>query len=94
MLLLNKSVVYTLVMSGIIRASAKKQEAKEVSKEYADYIDIFSIEEAGRLSEYKNNDHIINLIKEGDPSHRPLYNLLGSELKVLCEYLNNVLAKG
>ena len=94
LLLFNKSAVYALVVSGITGASAKEQEAKEVPKEYADYADVFSVEEAGHLPEHKNNNHIINLIEGGDPPHRPLYNLSGPELKVLREYLDNALAKG
>ena len=91
--LLNKSVIYALVVFGITGALTKKQEAKEVPKEYADYINIFSVKEAGRLSEHKNNNHVIDLIEEGDPPYGPLYNLLGPELKVLCEYLNDALTK-
>ena len=91
--LLNKSAVYALMVSGITGALAEEQEAKEVPKEYADYTDIFSIKEAGRLPEHKNNNHAINLIEGGDPPHRSLYNLLRPELKVLREYLDNTLAK-
>ena len=92
--LLNESVVFALVMSGIAGTLTKAPQAKEVPKEYTDYINVFSIEETGCLSEHKNNNHIIDLIEKGDPSYRPLYNLLRPKLKVLCKYFNNALTKG
>ena len=94
LLLLNESAVYALVVSGITGALTKEQEAKEVPKEYTDYTDVFSVEEAGCLPEHKNNDYIIDLIEGGDSPYRLLYNLSGSELKVLREYLDNALTKG
>ena len=50
--------------------------------EIADYTDVFFKKNAGKLSEYKGSDYIINL-NEQDSSFEFLYNLSSSELKTL-----------
>ena len=92
--LLNKSAIYALVVSRIAGASMEVPPAKAIPKEYANYTDIFSVKEAGCLPEHKNNNYVINLIEGGDLPYDPLYNLSGPKLKMLWEYLDNVLVKG
>ena len=50
--------------------------------EIADYTDVFFKENAGKLSEYEEDNHIIEL-NEQDSPFESLYNLSSSELKTL-----------
>ena len=48
----------------------------------ADYTDVFFKENAGKLSEYEKDNHVIEL-NEQDSSFKPLYNLSSLKLKTL-----------
>ena len=63
----------------------------ELPLKYTDYTDIFSEEEANRLSDENARQHSINLIDRQEPLYRPIYNLSEKELKVLQEYLETSL---
>ena len=63
-----------------------------ISHEIVDYIDVFFKENAEKLSEHKESDHIIEL-NEQDSPFEPLYNLSNSELKTLWKYLDDALTK-
>ena len=56
--------------------------ASIIPYEIADYTDVFFKENAGKLSEHGEGDHVIDL-DEQDSSFEPLYNLSSSELKTL-----------
>ena len=60
--------------------------------EIVNYTDVFFKKNAGKLSEYKEGDHVIKL-NEQDSSFESLYNLSSSELKTLQEYFNDTLTK-
>ena len=92
----DEPTVYALVLYRLINLSVQIGSIStpaSLPSEYNNYVNVFSIEEAGRLPQYKASDHIIEL-EGGELLYGPLYNLLGSELKVLREYLNNILVKG
>ena len=61
--------------------------------EVVDYTDVFSKENAEKLSEHEGGDHVIELNKQDSP-FEPLYNLLSLKLKTLWKYIDNALAKG
>jgi len=67
--------------------------APSIPQAYVDYADVFLKSEAECLSAHKKHDHVIDN-NEKNPSHSPLYNLLGKELQVLQSYLNDALVKG
>jgi hypothetical protein len=60
-------------------------------EEFKDFKDVFNIIKMGILSDHNRFEHIIKTT--GDPSFRPLYNLLRNELEVLKNYLKSALAK-
>ncbi len=88
--------VYALIVSGVdeldVRTAAASV-AQPLPTCYADYADVFSTEEAGRLPQYKAGDHAIDL-EGGEPPYGPLYNLSATELQTLRTYLDDALAKG
>ena len=60
---------------------------KVVLKEYHEFINLFSEEEAKELPPYRIYDHKIPLIKGKQPPFGPLYGMSYKELQVLWEYL-------
>ena len=64
-----------------------------LSKKYAEYENVFSVENADILFSHKVTDHIIDL-NEREPLYDSLYNLFNTELEVLRTYLNDALVKG
>jgi len=56
-----------------------------------EYEDVFLIESADKLSLHEDHDHAIEITAES--SYESLYNLLNTELMILRQYLNTVLAK-
>ena len=77
-ILRNKPVVYALILSN------KNEDitAPMIPCEVANYTDVFSKENAGKLPEHGEGDHVIEL-NEQDPPFGPLYNLSSLELKTL-----------
>ena len=61
---------------------------------YKEYRNIFSVEEAGILTNNSNVDHVIKIKLGKTLPHLPIYNLLANELKILKEYINTSLKKG
>jgi len=59
--------------------------------ELKEYKDVFSTESADKLSLHEDHDHAIKITAES--SYESLYNLLNTELVILRQYLNDVLAK-
>ena len=64
----------------------------EVFQKIADYVNVFSKKNAEKLSEYEEDDHVINL-EEQNSSFRSLYNLSDLKLKTFKEYLDDILMK-
>ena len=67
--------------------------APSLSKKYAEYENVFSVENADILLSHKVTDYTIDLNKR-EPLYDSLYNLFNTELEVLRTYLNNALVKG
>ena len=87
-ILRNKPVIYALILSN----KNEDVTASMISCKVIDYIDVFFKENAEKLSEHREGDHVIKL-NEQNPPFGSLYNLLNSELKTLQEYLNDALTK-
>src|SRR4051812_47989376 len=62
--------------------------------EYKDYADIFSQEKIQKLPEHSEYDHKIELMPGTTPPFGPIYPLSESELKLLREYLDEMLQSG
>jgi len=59
--------------------------------EFKKYENVFLIKSANKLSLHENHDHAIKITAES--LYKSLYNLLNTELIILRQYLNDVLAK-
>ena len=67
----------------------------EVSAEYSDYSNVFSAENAAKLSENTGiNGHAIELEESKQPPFRPIYSLGQVELETLKIYIKTNLANG
>ena len=67
--------------------------ALSLLKKYAEYENVFSVENADILLSHKVTDYTIDLNKR-EPLYDSLYNLFNTELEVLRTYLNDALVKG
>src|SRR5882724_11448121 len=67
---------------------------KVVPEEYLDFFDVFSQEEAKNMPPHCEFDHEIHLESDQMPPHSHIYLLSGTELSLLCEFLNNMHGKG
>jgi len=99
--------VYALVMINVVKESIIEHQVKAMNNmmscitnaletqtllvELKEYEDVFSTENAGKLSLHEEHDHAIEITAK--LSYESLYNLLNTELATLRQYLNNVLAK-
>ncbi len=99
--------VYAFVMINVIKESIIEHQVKAMNNvmsritnafkaqtllvELKEYEDVFSTESADKLSLHEDHDHAIEITAE--LSYESLYNLLNTELVILRQYLNNVLAK-
>src|SRR4029077_9037291 len=77
--------------AAVFGATTASTEPPEYLK---DFEDVFSVREAGILSEDMDVEHAIDLEPGKHPPHKPIYNLSEKELQVLREYLDAALAKG
>ncbi len=59
--------------------------------ELKEYKDVFLIKNVDKLLLHENYDHAIEITAKS--SYESLYNLLNTELTILRQYLNDVLAK-
>ena len=66
--------------------------ALSLLKKYAEYENVFSVENADILLSHKVTDHTIDLNKR-ESLYDSLYNLFNTELEILRIYLNDVLVK-
>ncbi len=103
----NKSTVYAFVMINIVEESIIKHQVKAMNNvmshitnvletqtlliELKKYEDVFLTESADKLSLHEDYDHAIEITAES--SYKSLYNLSNTELTILRQYLNDVLAK-
>ena len=68
--------------------------AKVVPPEYHDFFDMFSQEEAKLMPPHQPYNHTIDLENDQVPPHSHIYPLLGMELGILWEFLDDMLRKG
>jgi len=103
----DESTVYALVMINVIKESIIEHQVKAMNNmmsriqntleaqtlliELKEYKDVFLIESADKLSLHENHDHTIEITAKS--SYESLYNLSNTELAILRQYLDDVLAK-
>ncbi len=103
----DKSTVYALVMINVVKESIIKHQVKAMNNvtscitnalktqtlliELKEYEDVFLIKSVDKLLLHEDHDHAIKIIAKS--SYELLYNLLNTELVILRQYLNDVLAK-
>src|SRR5467141_3189245 len=68
--------------------------AKVIPEVYQDFFDVFSQEEAKNMPPHSEFDHKIHLENDNIPPHSHIYLLSGTELGLLCEFLDDMLGKG
>jgi len=103
----DESTVYALVMINVIEESIIEHQVKAMNNamsritnaletqtllvELKEYEDVFLTESADKLSLHEDHYYAIEITAES--SYESLYNLLNTELMILRQYLNDVLAK-
>jgi len=92
----NQFTVYTLLMMPESGSSTTVihivSEMSTLSWQYNRYADVFSEENADKLSSHQDHDHVIETERH-ELLYDSLYNLSETELQVLREYLDNILVK-
>ena len=87
----NKSVFITAYMWVV--NDIFTEEMQILFKEFNDFSNLFFLNREDLLSQHSSYNHNIVLEKSKKPSFEPLYNLLEKELKVLKEYIEQILNK-
>ena len=72
----------------------RAQFESSVPAEYHEFTDVFSAADAEALPPHRPYDHMIDLEEGAVPLYGPIYSMLETELKALCEYLNDMPGKG
>ena len=83
--------VFTVMLSSLMKADQSAQVM--LPRELADFQDVVATGEELMLSLHESVMHHIDM-EDQEVSYRLLYNLSPCELRVLCEYLDDALAKG
>ena len=65
----------------------------QLLKEYKDYVNVFSEEEADKMSDFVYVEHLIFIEEGKDVLFESIYSFSANELCVLCDYLNLSLIK-
>ena len=89
--------VFAISLRDIEKALESKKHfdpAVKLLKEYHQFLDIFSRQEADMLPVHQSYDHKIPLEDEKQLTFKALYSMSQDELKVLQKYLNDHLFKG
>ena len=89
--------VFTISLRDIEKALEPKKHfnpAVKLLKEYHQFLDVFSRQEADTLPVHRSYDHKILLEDEKQLTFEALYSMSQDELKVLQKYLNDHLFKG
>jgi hypothetical protein len=82
-------------VSGVDTDATSQELLKlRVPEEYHEYLDVFSQKAADALPPHRRFDHAIELKGEEQPPWGPIYALSEMELKVLREYLDDMLRTG
>jgi hypothetical protein len=77
----------------VARAIIEIENEHKLSEKYQDFVDVFNKTNVDKLSEHDSQDHVIETIKNKLFSFESIYNLSITELKTLCEYLDEHLKK-
>ncbi len=72
--------------------SATTTEPIRLNKEYKDFVDVFSTENASHLAFNEDHDYVINVIDGKKTSYRPIYSPFKNELSILPKYFYKNLA--
>jgi hypothetical protein len=83
-------MVVTATENGDTIASLKEA----LPKRYHKYLKVFLPETAKELPEHREWDHAIDLIDGAKPPWGPIYSLSAAELKVLREYIDQMISEG
>ena len=89
--------VFAVLLRDIEKALEPKKHfdsAIKLLKEYHQFLDVFSRQEADTLPVHRSYDHKIPLEDRKQPTFESLYSMSQDELKVLQKYLNDHLFKG
>ncbi len=78
-------------MNNVMNHITNMLEMQTLSVELKEYEDVFLTKNADKLSLHENHDHAIKITAE--LLYKSLYNLSNTELVILRQYLNDVLAK-
>ncbi len=78
-------------MNNVMNCITNALEAQTLLIKLKEYEDVFLTESANKLSLHEDHDHAIEIIAES--LYESLYNLLNTELVILRQYLDDVLAK-
>ena len=77
-------LVYTLMCSAFnVEIISKMRKLFEFLKSYKNY---FDFRNAKTFSEYKNEDHVINLVLDAKSLYKSLYTFFEIELNILKNY--------
>jgi len=103
----DESTVYAFVMINVVKESIIKHQVKAMNNmincitnafetqtlliKLKEYKDVFLIKSVDKLSLHEDHNHAIEITAES--LYKSLYNLLNTELAILRQYLNDVLAK-
>ncbi len=74
--------------------SAASLDMTDVPAEYHDFADVFSDSLSEKLPEHRPYDLKINIEEGTSPLLGPIYSLSESELKALCEFIDDNLCSG
>jgi hypothetical protein len=89
--------IFAASLKDIEKALAPKvsiDPRERLPKEYHEFMDVFSKQEADKLPPHRPYDHKIQLKEGVEPPFGPLYDMSREELQVLREYLEENLGKG
>jgi len=78
-------------MNNVMNCITNAFKTQTLLIELKEYEDVFLTENADKLSLHEDHDHAIEITAES--SYESLYNLLNTELVILRQYLDDVLAK-
>jgi len=103
----DESTVYAFVMINVVKESIIKHQVKAMNNmincitnafetqtlliKLKEYKDVFLIKSVDKLSLHEDHNHAIEITAES--LYKSLYNLLNTELAILRQYLDDVLAK-
>lgn len=89
-----RTQVFALLVSAAEGNSVTKEGTTELPAELQEFTSVFEYEDIANLPRPPGAEHAIPLLEGKQPPFRPLYNLSGTELGTLREYLDTAMANG